>query len=123
VDEPSLADPNENSARQLLAVGFELVDGEQVVSFQLSQPATTFELARRDHRTFVLTIPSTAISTLGLGLPQYPPQEFEGITFIHPQGGQPKLLTTIGVENGVKLTAIPNGSAIYVKVESITKPE
>jgi hypothetical protein len=70
-----------------------------------------------------LTIPSTAISTLGLALPQYPPKEFGGITFIHPQGGQPKLLTTIGVEKGVKLTAIPNGSAIYVKVESITKPD
>jgi hypothetical protein len=103
--------------RLLSAIDFDTVDGEHVVALRLTQSVPPFLLARRDARTYLLTIPDTGISTLGLSLPQYPPAAFSGITFIHPQGGNPKLLATIGVKKGFKLTAVPSESVIFIKIE------
>jgi hypothetical protein len=109
----------ETSGKQRLLSGidFDTVDGEHVVALRLTQSVPPFQLARRDARTYLLTVPETGISTLGLSLPQYPPADFSGITFIHPQGGNPKLFATIGVKKGVKLTAVPSESVIFIKIE------
>lgn len=117
--EPTLPTAESNDQRILEKIDFETIEGEHLIAFRLSQTAPAFELSRRDGRTFVLSIPHTGIATLGLALPQYPPQQFAGITFVHAQGGEPKLVATIGVERGVKLTAVPNGNVVFIKVDAV----
>lgn len=117
--EPTLPNSLTEEQRALSSIDFETIDDEHLIAFRLTQPAPIFELSRRDALTFVLTIPHTAIATLGLALPQYPPQQFTGITFVHALGGDPKLMATIGVEKGVKLTAVPNGNVVFVKIDAL----
>jgi hypothetical protein len=109
--------PTSGKQRLLSGIDFDTVDGEHVVALRLNQAVPPFQLVRRDARTYLLTVPETGISTLGLSLPQYPPADFSGITFIHPQAGNSKLLATIGVKKGVKLTAVPSESVIFIKIE------
>jgi hypothetical protein len=72
-------------------------------------------LQRRDDTTYILTVPNSGLATLGLALPQYPPEGFDGIMFVHAQGGDPELEVTVAIDRGTAVTSSVEGNTLTIK--------
>ena len=74
-------------------------------------------MSRKSDREYLLTIQGTKLGGEYLSLPQYPPQEFEGLTYVAAQltkSGNTEV--TLGVERGIKLNAFLKDYGIWVKI-------
>jgi hypothetical protein len=74
-----------------------------------------YKLSKRDERAFSLVLPNARLSTQSLTLPQFPPQEFVGITFVLPKANDSQVEISIGVERGIRVTAFAVDDEIWVK--------
>lgn len=74
-----------------------------------------YKLSKRDERSFSLVLPNARLSTQSLTLPQFPPQEFVGITFVLAKANDSQVEISIGVERGIRVTAFAVDDEIWVK--------
>lgn len=90
----------------------------QKISFELNPPGHTpaisirvsqrgeFKLMKADDRAFDLVLPGYSLADERLALPQFPTDEFMGITFIQPERTSQGVRIRIGVDRGTRLTAV-----------------
>lgn len=74
-----------------------------------------FKLAKRSEREYLLAIQGCKLSGRHLSLAQYPPQDFDGITYIAATSKNGNVDIAIGVDRGVKLSAFFKDGEIWVR--------
>ena len=88
----------------------------QVLKIGLSSSAS-FNVAKTGSLEYRLIIADTSLGSRGLALPQFPPQEFEGLTVIQAAPFKDRVEVTIGVERGYRIVASSSGSEIWITAE------
>ncbi|MBX7143384.1 MAG: AMIN domain-containing protein [Oligoflexia bacterium] len=74
-----------------------------------------FRLSKKDDKTFKIAIPNCRIASKSLSLPIFPPQDFVGLTFAMAQQFGDDVEITIGVERGIRVSALPRDNQIWVR--------
>jgi hypothetical protein len=76
-----------------------------------------FKLSKSDERSFELVLPGYAVADERLLLPQFPTDEFMGITFVKPERSTQGVKVRIGVDRGSRLSAVWHDNQIYVTIK------
>lgn len=102
---------------RLLEFKFEYNESDKtpVIRISLSE-RSQFTLSKADERLYKLTIPGTQLATLGLKLPQFPPHDFAGFTFLQAEQRESNAEVKIGVERGARISALPQENDILVRI-------
>jgi hypothetical protein len=90
------------------------VDKAPVIRIALSG-RSEYKLSKRDDRSFSLLLPDARLSNSGTGLPQFPPQDFNGLTFVLAAAKDNSVDISIGVERGIRVTAFAKDQEIWVR--------
>lgn len=87
---------------------------EPVVKLLLQQKAL-FNLTKKEERLYLLVVPNSDIRYDYLDLIQFPPHDFIGLTYLKAKKTNDNLEVEIGVERGIKISAIPNNNEIWIR--------
>jgi hypothetical protein len=103
-------------AQQLrdIQFSFQEPNRQPVVKFLLTQNSK-FTLVKHSPRVYELTLPDCAIGGEHLTLPQFPPQEFEGLSVIMSKSKGRDAVISIGVDKDVRVAAVAQGAEILLK--------
>lgn len=88
-----------------------------------------FRISRKDDRTFRLKISGAHLHASATGLPQFPPAEFSGFTFVQATNNGEDVEVIVGVERKFKVVAAPFDKEILLRtsggdrIETDPKPE
>jgi len=74
-----------------------------------------FKLTKKDEHSYTLTISECSIIADHLKLPYFPPQNLVGFTHILARENPGGIEVTIGVERGIRISAVAKDSAIVVR--------
>jgi len=100
----------------LKAILFTVDEGAKSQAVQLVvEGKSEFKLARRSDREYVLTIEGGKVPGTYLALPQYPPQDFDGLTYVLAGQKDGNVEVSIGTERGTKLTAYFKDTNIWIR--------
>ncbi|MBN8548725.1 MAG: AMIN domain-containing protein [Deltaproteobacteria bacterium] len=101
----------------LINFSFEYTNPEHApfVRIELSD-RTEFKLSKIEDRLYKLTIPGAQLATLTLKLPQFPPHDFVGLTFLQADQLSDSVEVKIGVSRGSRISALPQDKDIVIKV-------
>lgn len=99
-------------------IGFERDKTSQIpmIKISLSQ-RTPYTLSRTGQRAYRLAIPGATFAEEHLTLPQFPPQDFKGVTLVNPEKGNGQVEFFIGVDRDTKLASFSNENEIWIKVD------
>lgn len=97
-----------------IAFDYNPVDKAPVIRVALSG-RSEYKLSKRDERSFSLLLPDARLSNAGTGLPQFPPQDFNGLTFVLAAAKDNTVDISIGVERGIRVTAFVKDQEIWVR--------
>ena len=98
-------------------VSFEIRAAEHIPTICLTASQRgEFKLARADDRSFELTLPGYALANASLALPQFPTDDFAGITFVQLRGSPEGVIARIGVDRGIRLGAVWSDNQILLTV-------
>lgn len=86
-----------------------------VLKLVLSRARAQVQIAKIDAKTYRLTIQNGRIGGQHLGLPQFPPADFEGFTVVSVRQVRFTVEVTIGVEPGTTLGTFVRQSEIWTK--------
>jgi hypothetical protein len=75
-----------------------------------------FKVSKIDVNLYAIEIPDTTLSTETLSLPQFPPHDFLGFTYIEGAKTTGGVVVRIGVERGARISAFAQGSDIVVRM-------
>jgi hypothetical protein len=74
-----------------------------------------YRLVRSSPRLYLLEIPDCVLENTELELPQYAPQDFEGILSFKARQRQDGVVILIGVEEGTRILSFTRGNQIFVR--------
>lgn len=98
------------------ALQFDYADADRAPILRITLSSKVeFKLSKKDDKTFKVLINNCRLSSRHLALPIFPPQEFVGLTFSMAQQIGDDVEITIGVERGIKVSALPRDNQIWVK--------
>ncbi len=104
------------------AIGFERDKNSQIPMIKISMTQRTpYTLTRTGQRAYRLTIPGATFAEEHLTLPQFPPQDFKGVTLVNPEKGNGQVEFFIGVDRDTKLASFSNDNEIWIKIDMSNK--
>lgn len=96
-------------------VSFELLSAQRLPTIVVAASKQgEFKLSRADDRTFELLLPGYSLLTPQLALPQFPTDEFMGITFVKPEDAAQGVKIRIGVDHGTRVGAVWQDARILI---------
>ena len=111
--------PSGDSVAQVLkGITFDYISAAErtpVVRIVLTRQ-TPFRLIRKDDRGFELNIPECNITSPALGLPQFPPQDFAGFTFLDAKKQGDEVVIAVDVDRGIKIASLPHDNEIWLRI-------
>lgn len=113
--QPSIETPTQQG-KVLKEITFSHENDQTIVMLSLSE-RTNFKLTRENPREYKITITDCSVGQQGLTLPQFPPNDMVGFTLVKATPGENKLEITIGVDDGMKASAVNKDSMIIVRAE------
>lgn len=108
--------PAATDAQVLSAIMFDHLETDRgpVLKFILTRRAQ-FNLIRLSDKTYQLSINGCRLGGKELGLPQFPPHDFAGYTFVSASERLTATVVTIGVERGVRLSSSNREGEIWIR--------
>lgn len=92
------------------------------ISFKFSaQPR--YRLAKKGDTSYALEVSDSIVGADYLSLPYFPPQDFEGLTFVSAKQADNKTIITIGIEPGARLEVEPGNNEILVWTRNFKEGE
>ncbi len=76
---------------------------------------TAFKLSKTADKLYSLSVPTGTFASPGLRLPQFPPRDFAGFTYLQGANQRGGIEVIIGVERGVRITATAQEQDILVR--------
>lgn len=96
-------------------VSFEFLSAQRLPTIVVAASKRgEFKLSRADDRTFELLLPGYSLLTPQLALPQFPTDEFMGITFVKPEDTAQGVTIRIGVDHGTRVGAVWQDTRILI---------
>lgn len=105
-----------SEGKVLKEILFSHEDEQAVVKLSLSE-RSNFKLTRENSREYRISISDCKALQAGLTLPQFPPNDIVGFTLVKATQSEGKLDILIGVDDGMKATAVNKDSMIIVRAE------
>ncbi|MCB0334976.1 MAG: AMIN domain-containing protein [Bdellovibrionales bacterium] len=109
------APPRPLNGQVLTAIQFESSSQGPVVRLDLRQePAYT--LKKSGAKEYLLRVNNATVAKQSLLLPQFPPQDFDGLTMIMAEQAGPDLNIFVGVDRDTKLNIARKASSLEIRV-------
>ena len=97
-----------------IVFGYDNTDSAPAAKIALTG-RTEFKLSRKSDREYLLTISACKPAGDYLTLPQYPPRDFDGFTYLAAAGKNGAIEITVGVDRGTKLNAFAKDNELWLK--------
>ena len=91
-----------------------MADNKPVLRIALSS-RSQFTLLKMDDRNYELNLPGFTLESPHLSLPQFPTDNFPGITFVSATSSAAGVRIKIGVDRGTRLGALMRGLDLMVR--------
>ena len=111
----NVASDADNFALKLEKIEFVNQDTNSQAAEILLSGKTSYDLTKRDDRSYVLTIPGVKTLLPQLALPYFAPQSATGFTVISARITGQGLEVLVGVTPGVKIVSFPKNTAIVLR--------
>lgn len=100
----------------VLEFGFEYSNPEHTPIIRISlSDRSEFKLSKAEERLYKLSIPGARLASLTLKLPQFPPHDFVGFSFVQAEQQGDSVEVKIGVDRGARISAFPQDKDILVR--------
>ena len=114
---PTQPSPDPNAAPAVGAIIFEREGQLQspIIRIKLNR-RSEYKISRLDDKFYKISIPAVRLERPGLGLPQFPPQDFEGFSLVSAKDDTRGVEIKVGVERNSRLTVVPTENDILVRI-------
>lgn len=108
--------PPISSNTRISGLNFEYAGSERSPAIRINLDVRSeFKLSKTGEKTYTLSVPQASLGAPGLALAQYPPHDFIGFTFLQAQRKGEDVELTIGVERGIRITAVAQERDIVIR--------
>lgn len=105
------------AGQSVRAISFDYDGNVPVVKIKLKK-RPQFELVKKEENTYRISIADAPLGDPGLALVQFPPHDFFGFTMVKSEARGSGTDILIGVERGVRISASPVDTEIWVRVSA-----
>ncbi|RMG40575.1 MAG: AMIN domain-containing protein [Candidatus Dadabacteria bacterium] len=111
--------PVSSNKQRLIDIKFDYSpkDNKPIVRLRLSK-RPIFKLLKQGSRMYRISIANSEIAEEHLSLPYFPPHDFKGFTLVRAEKTKRGVNIFLGTDHGTKISALPDGNDIIVKVRS-----
>ena len=104
-------------AAMLTGINFEYSSQDQspTIKFAISKRGE-YRFSKLDEKSYELSLPGYNLAKNHLALPQFPPQDFNGITFVRAGKKNDTIQIIIGIERGTRLSPISKDNEILIRI-------